>query len=251
MNACLFEEAVATGVVLGGGGSIAPRREKVRLCIPKLYVTEIPSGVDSREVRETLVHASSQVLNAPVDWDKHRVELEDDWPREVVATWQQGRVKKVSWEYFVEETRRITIRLNPRLFAVVENEARLRACSLNQFCVDALSAQVRTRSKRLERLILEDALSNDEPEGRPTSLPEILTRVTSSLADCRHAELVDAIKRLAHMQYLIPRKWNQNHGFVPYGPDGGGDADFFYRGDFRLKITEKGRPYLDGLRSVP
>jgi len=252
MNACLFEQITVNQVVLGTGGAGPVRREEIPGYIAKLFVTGIPDiGVEVAEVRDTLVHASSQIFNAPVDWSSHRVDLEPDWSEEVCASWERGHAKRVSWQSFTGETRRITIRVNLRLFAAVENEARLRGCSLNQFCADALSSQVRTRSKRLERVILEDALSIPDLDGRPTALPQLLAGVSTTIPDCRHAELVDAMKRLARIRYLMLTKWNQGRGFVQYVPDVTDDAEFFYRGDFRLKITDQGRPYLDGLQGAP
>lgn len=75
-----------------------------------------------------------------------------------------------------------------------------------------------------------------------------MNQVSTVVPDCRHDELTGAMKRLARANYLIIMKWEENRQFVQYQPGVTDDGSFIYSGIFRLKITDQGRPYLDGLQ---
>lgn len=252
MNACLYKDIVVNSVGLGSREG----KKQVRRELPLLFISDVPAELDLNDVRDTLVAAGPRLLNVSIDWNSHHVALELDWPELVRVCWEQGaRNITVSWRVFTEESRRITLRLTLPLFAAVENEARLREQSVNRFCVDALEAQVRTRSKRLELLILEDAERNKDSNGRGTTIGDLFNLLRVNLPDCEPFEIVAALKRLARGKYLVLKKWPLGKAitegrFQKYVLDATGDSEFFYTGDFRYQLTDQGRPYLEGLKGV-
>lgn len=247
MNACLYEEVVIgclrdRSLTYGEGRPITGH-------LAKLFLTDVPADISLEDLQGTLRDAGPLLLKIPIDWKSYRVALEGDWPDQIRKLWESRQGRSESWDVFAQP-RRITIRLSMRLFAAAEGEARLRGQSLNQFCVDSLAAHVRTRSKRLELLALEDAQQSHDPDGMGRSLGNLFNIFSVSVPDCRHEEIVDTLKRLARREYLVVTKWSDERGFLPYVPDEANDQEFFYRGEFRYKLHEYGRPYLEGLRSA-
>jgi hypothetical protein len=244
MNACIFQEVMVNSWDLKRPKSRSLRKGYV----PKLFVTDIPDeGVTAEEITRTLLQVGPHLMGTPIDWTSHVIELETKWPEEVALTWNRGHARKASWKAVVGDERRITIRLPLSLFVEVESEARIRSQSLNEFCVDALEAQLRTRSKRIERALLEHAARGSDPSGNSATLGLLFNFATSVVSDCSHTELVDGLKRLARQQYIKIRKYDPKANvFSEYSPDDTPD-DFFYRGDFLLKLQDTGRPYLEGL----
>jgi hypothetical protein len=248
MVACIFQEVMVNTVDLKDhkGRRLRPA------FLPKLFIADIPDDVTADEVKGTLFHVGPHLLGTTVDWSAHRIELEASWPEEVALTWNQGHFegRKVSWKVLEGDERRITIRLALRLFAEVEAEARTRKQSLNEFCLDALAAQLRTRSKRIERVLLEHSLRGPDDSGTPTTLGLLFNFAMNGVADCSHTDLVEGLKRLAGRGYLTICKYDDSSGaFEKYVPDKTAD-DFFYRGELRLKLSGEGRPYLEGLRAA-
>jgi hypothetical protein len=244
MIACIFQNVMVNTLDLKQPGSRTLRPGFV----PKIFITDISfEVVSATDVLTALRRAAPDLLGTAIDWETHRVEFESNWPEEVVLTWNRGHGKSVSWNTVVR-MRRITVRVPFQLFAEVEAEAHARRQSLNQFCIDAFEAQLRTRSKRIELILLNHALRGPDDRGTPTTLGLLFNFATDELSDCSHRDLVEGVKRLHGRKYLQINKYDSHGGWDTY--ESNNTDDFFYRGEFKLKLTSEGHPYLEGLRAA-
>jgi hypothetical protein len=71
--------------------------------------------------------------------------------------------------------------------------------------------------------------------------------LSNQLGRPEQAKLLDTLKRLHRRAVLEMRKWvDDPKGFIPFAPHFS-DNDFFFRGDFQLRVSPEGQPYFEAL----
>jgi hypothetical protein len=218
--------------------------------VTRLFLLDVPTEIRAEFISELLRKAGRDPALMDISVNHISIASEDEWPPDVKLAWGSTAVETITWDALQEEAkgwRRITIRVTPEVYAMVQSEAKRRHQSLTQFCIDSVETQVGTRSHRIELEIFSFFYGGGySGQKRSTSLPDLRQCVARSFADCTFHEIEDALKRL-HPTYIRLDKWKDSlpHGqFYPYDGD---DNEFFYRGEFRLEITADGRPYFEAL----
>lgn len=104
------------------------------------------------------------------------------------------------------------------------------------------------RHEYLYYLLLSYALGIEDRNGRPTFWAVLGNVIRDAGMDASNTELLDTLKLLWGSGLLSLKKWDDRfRNFVEYSNDA--NDSFFFRGEFRLLATPKGRVYFEQLEA--